>query len=111
MASASASPLTVFLFGDYTDPWLDPVDDIYKTAGTLPWLRSFLDDVTSVVKNEIKCMDYTLAESIGGFNIESLQETAEMYRDAPEEYGLAQCIMGFIMRAVPLLQYVYIFFH
>lgn len=89
------------------DAWYQSLVNIHKDAVTTPWLRSFLNDMTSVIREETKSSDPKLMESLGGHNFTSLEEIVDMYRERPEEYGLVQCIMAFIMRAVPMLRYVH----
>lgn len=102
----SVPSTSILLFGDFTDPWYESMLQINKDARTTPWLRSFLDHVTAVIRKETKDMDPRLMQSMGGKDFVSLEEIVEMFRGVPEEHGLVQCIMAFIMRAVPMLRCV-----
>lgn len=79
---------------------------IRKDLAISPWLRSFLDDMASVIREQIKDADPKLAATLGGSNFTSIEEIVDMYRDVPEESGFVQCIMSFVMRAVQMLRYV-----
>lgn len=95
---------TVLLFGDVTDPWVDGIDDVYSQAATRPWLQSFLDDLFSVLKAEMRTMDRALQDSFRGSS--SFQELAEKYRYSGDDFGMAHAMLIYAIRAVALLEYV-----
>lgn len=93
---------TVLLFGDVTDPWVDGIDYVYNQAVTRPWLRSFLGDLFSVLKAEMKAMDRTLQD--GFRDCSSFQELAERYRHTGDDFGMAHAMLIYAIRAVVLLE-------
>ena len=97
---------TVLIFGDQTDPWLDGLDQVYKQAGSTPWLQSFLDDLTDAIKAETKAamLDRALQDSLGTFS--TLQELGERYRHTTDELGMAHALLLHTVRAATLLQWV-----
>lgn len=99
---------TILFIGDQTDPWVDSIDYITKNAVRTPWLRSFMRDLCHTVKLELSGMEPEVTESLGNF--QSLQELAERYRDVGDETGVANAILIHAVRAVMLLQYVYLLF-
>nr|C5H882.1 RecName: Full=Non-reducing polyketide synthase rads2; Short=NR-PKS rads2; AltName: Full=Radicicol biosynthesis cluster protein s2 [Floropilus chiversii]ACM42403.1 RADS2 nonreducing polyketide synthase [Floropilus chiversii] len=97
---------TVLIFGDQTDSWLDGLDQVYKQAGSTPWLQSFLDDLTDAINAETKAnmLDHALQESLGTFS--TLQELGERYRHTTDELGMAHALLLHAVRAATLLQWV-----
>lgn len=95
---------TVLLFGDVTDPWVDGIDYVYHQASSRPWLRSFLGDLFSVLKAEIRTMDRTLQDSFR--DCSGFQELAERYRYTGDDFGMAHAMLIYAIRAVVLLEYV-----
>ncbi|KAK2786783.1 polyketide synthase pks13 [Onygenales sp. PD_12] len=93
---------TVLLFGDVTDPWVDGIDYVYNQAATKPWLRSFLGDLFTVLKEETRAMDRALQESFKACS--SFQELAERYRHTGDEFGMAHAMLIYAIRAVVLLE-------
>nr|L7XAV2.1 RecName: Full=Non-reducing polyketide synthase curS2; AltName: Full=Dehydrocurvularin biosynthesis protein 2 [Aspergillus terreus]AGC95321.1 CURS2 [Aspergillus terreus] len=92
----------VLLFGDVTDPWVDGIDYVYSQAATTPWLRSFLRDLFTVLKVEMRTMDRTLQESFRDCG--SFQELAERYRHTGDDFGMAHAMLTYVIRAVVLLE-------
>ncbi|KAL0931326.1 polyketide synthase [Colletotrichum truncatum] len=81
----------VLLFGGYTEPWLESIDHIHEQAGSCAWLRLFLDDVASVVREETRCMHPKIRNSLGPSGIfSSVQEVADLYRDHDDDVGFVQ---------------------
>lgn len=97
---------TILFIGDQTDPWVDSIDYITKNATQTPWIRSFMRDLCHTVKAELSDMEPEVSESLGNF--QSLQELAERYRGVGDETGVANAILIHAVRAVMLLQYVYL---
>lgn len=97
---------TVLLFGDQTDSWLDGLDQVYEQAGSTPWLRLFLDDLTSAINAETRAvmLDRALQDSLGTFS--TLQELGERYRHTTDELGMAHALLLHAVRAATLLQWV-----
>ncbi|KAJ6190544.1 conidial yellow pigment biosynthesis polyketide synthase [Penicillium mononematosum] len=93
---------TVLLFGDVTDPWVDGIDYVYSQAATRPWLRSFLGDLFSVLKAEIRTMDRTLQDSFR--DCSGFQELADRYRYTGDDFGMAHAMLIYAIRAVLLLE-------
>ena len=98
-------PQKVLYFGDQTDSWVDGIDQLYRQAGGLPWLQTFLDvDLLQVFKEESKGMDHVLRDSMGDYS--SLLDLADRYRYKPDEVGMARAVLLHAVRAAMLLQYV-----
>jgi iterative type I PKS product template protein len=97
---------TILLLGDATDSWVDGLDQVYKQAVVTPWLKVFLERMTTVVISEANAnsLDRPLQASLGHFS--SLQELGERYRHKPEQYGVVQAILLHTVRASTLLQWV-----
>ena len=76
--STQSAVTTVLVFGDATDSWVDGLDQLYKQAGSTPWLKSFLDKLTDVVNAEAKAsmMDRTLQNSLR--RLSRLEELGEI---------------------------------
>lgn len=105
IATTMAGTQTILLFGGYTEPWLESIDHIHEQAGSCAWLQRFLDDVTSVIRTETRCMHPKIRNSFGPSGIfTSVQEIADQYRDHDDHVGFVQCIMSYIVRAVILLR-------
>lgn len=97
---------TILFIGDQTDPWVDSIDYITKTAVRTPWIRSFMRDLCHTVKAELRGMEPEVSASLGG-PFQSLQELAERFRGGPgDETGVANAILIHAVRAVMLMQYV-----
>jgi hypothetical protein len=109
MTSAKASPdaltTTILLFGDQTDSWVDGIDQLYKQAASTPWLKTFLDKLSDVIRAEAKVitMDRTLHNSLGHFS--SLQELGERYRHTTDDLGVVRSLLLHTVRAGTLLQW------
>lgn len=101
-----STSFTVLLFGDYTDPWLEPINCIIEEATSTPWLHSFLKDAAVILKSQTEAMDPKLRKGFAGGNFTSLQQVADMYRDDIDDVGFVHAVMVYIMRAVMLLRYV-----
>ena len=86
------------------DSWVGGRDQLYKQAGSTPWLKSFLDKLTDVINAEVKTntMDRTLRDSLGHFS--SLQELGERYLHSNDELGVVQALLPRAVRAGTLLQ-------
>ncbi|ORY05388.1 conidial yellow pigment biosynthesis polyketide synthase [Clohesyomyces aquaticus] len=93
---------TVLLFGDITDTWVDGMDYVFGQATTTAWLRSFLDDLFSACKAEIRGMDSFLQESFGACS--NFQELAQKYRYSSDQVGLVHAMLLYTVRAVLLLE-------
>lgn len=98
---------TILLFGDQTDSWVDGIDRLYQDAASIPWLQSFLDDLTHTFKTHTVGMDAVLRNSLGDFA--TLQELAEKYRYTTDDVGMAQAFLIYAVRAGILLKYVSIY--
>ncbi|KAE8350732.1 conidial yellow pigment biosynthesis polyketide synthase [Aspergillus coremiiformis] len=100
------STTTIFLFGDQTDSWAEGIDQLYKQAASMPWLKSFLDKLADVINEEIKTsmVDRALQDSLGHFS--SLQELGERYRHSDDDFGMARALLLHTVRAGFLLQWV-----
>lgn len=99
-----STPLTVLLFGDITDSWVDGIDYVFDQATTTQWLRSFLEDLFSAAKAEIRGMDSFLQESLGACS--NFQELAQKYRYTSDQVGLVHAMLLYTVRAVLLLECV-----
>ena len=95
---------TVLLFGDVTDTWVDGMDYVCARVPTTPWLQSFLGDLFSVVKAEVRSMDYFLRESFGACS--SFQELAQQYRHSADQVGMVHAMLLYAVRAALLLECV-----
>jgi len=95
---------TVLLFGDLTDAWVDGMDYVFGQATTTPWLQSFLDDLFSAFKAEVRGMDSFLQESFGPCS--NFQELAQKYRRSSDQVGLVHAMLLYAVRAVLLLECV-----
>lgn len=104
--SAQSAVATVLVFGDATDSWVDGIDQLYKQAGSTPWLKSFLDKLADIISAEVKntTMDRTLQDSLGRFS--SLQELGERYLRGNDELGVVRAVLLHAVRAGTLLQWV-----
>lgn len=94
----------LLVFGDLTDPWAVGVDHIFGQASTTPWLQSFLDDLYTAFKAEVRTMDGFLQESFGACS--SFQELAQRYRRASDEVGMVHAMLLYTIRAALLLEFV-----
>ncbi|ESU07824.1 hypothetical protein FGSG_02395 [Fusarium graminearum PH-1] len=94
---------TILLFGDQTDSWVDGIDRLYQDAASIPWLQSFLDDLTHTFKTHTVGMDAVLRNSLGDFA--NLQELAEKYRYTTDDVGMAQAFLIYAVRAGILLKW------
>ncbi|KDN68164.1 putative beta-ketoacyl synthase domain-containing protein [Colletotrichum sublineola] len=105
MSRATQQMKSVLLFGDQTDSWGDGLDQVYKLAGSTPWLQAFLEELTRTVNKETKAivLDSALQESLGVFS--SLHELGERYRNTTDELGMAHCLLLHTVRASNLLQW------
>ncbi|MCJ1312673.1 polyketide synthase pks13 [Agyrium rufum] len=101
-----AAPVTVFLFGDQTDSWVDGIDQLYRQASSTPWLKAFLDELAAVITAEARTitLDRAIQDSLGHFS--SLQELGERYRHEPDQLGVVRCLLLHTVRAGTLLQWV-----
>lgn len=95
---------SVLLFGDYTEPWIESIDSLYKQAGSAPWLQSFLDDTVLVIKEQKKGAERFLQDCLGEFT--DLKDLADRYRHTTDEISYVQGLMLYTIRAAYLLQYV-----
>jgi len=93
---------TVVLFGDVTDSWLHGMDYVYDQVPTKPWLHSFLDDLFSVLKTEVRSMDQFLRESFG--TCSNFQELAQKYRHSSDEVGMVHAMLLYTVRASIMLE-------
>lgn len=99
-----STPPTVLLFGDLTDSWVDGMDYVFDQATTTPWLQSFLNDLFSAFKAEVRSMDGFLQESFG--HSSNFPELAQKYRRSSDQVGLVHAMLLYTVRAVLLLEYV-----
>lgn len=105
--STAKTTRTVFLFGDATDSWVDGLEQLYKHAVSTPWLKVFLDTMTSVITQEANlmsaAMDRPLRNSLGHFS--SLQELGDRYRrnNPGDPFGVVQAVLLHTVRAGTLL--------
>jgi hypothetical protein len=97
---------SVVLFGDLTDSWVNGMDYVFSQASTTPWLQSFLDDLFSAYKTEIRDMESFLRESFGACS--NFQELAQKYRRSSDQVGLVHAMLLYTLRAVLLLECVYL---
>lgn len=95
---------TVLLFGDVTDAWVDGMDYVSSQATTTPWLQSFLRDLFSAFRDEVKSMDRFLQESFGIGACSSLQEIAHKYRQSGDQVGMVHAMLLYTVRAALLLE-------
>jgi 3-oxoacyl-(acyl-carrier-protein) synthase/malonyl CoA-acyl carrier protein transacylase len=104
--STQSAVTTILVFGDATDSWVDGLDQLYKQAGSTPWLKTFLDKLADVINAEVRTctMDMTLQDSLGRFS--SLQELGERYLDSNDELGVVRALLLHAVRAGFLLQWV-----
>ncbi|KAI9658366.1 MAG: Type I Iterative PKS [Bathelium mastoideum] len=93
---------TILLFGDLTDTWADGMDYVIGRATTTPWLQSFLVDLFSAFKAEMRCMDSFLQESFGACS--SFQELDQTYRRSSDQVGMVDAMLLYVVRAVLLLE-------
>lgn len=105
MAKMGSTPPTVLLFGDLTDSWVDGMDYVFDQATTTPWLPSFLDDLFTAFKAEVRSMDAFLQESFG--HCSNFQELAQKYRRSSDQVGLVHAMLLYTVRAVLLLECVH----
>lgn len=96
---------TVLLFGDLTDTWVNGMDYVFGQTTTTPWLQSFLNDLFSAFKAEVRGMDSFLQESFGACS--NFQELAQKYRRVSDQVGLVHAMLLYAVRAVLLLEYVF----
>ncbi|EFQ36690.1 beta-ketoacyl synthase domain-containing protein [Colletotrichum graminicola M1.001] len=103
MSKAAQQTKSVLLFGDQTDSWNDGLDQVYKLAGSMPWLQEFLGGLTRTVNEETRAIviDPFLQDSLGTFS--SLHELGERYRNTTDELGMAHCLLLHTVRASNLL--------
>ncbi len=95
---------TVLLFGDQSDAFAESIDFICKQAEHQPWLRSFLADTSSVLRDETRHWEQALRESLGTFY--TIQELSDQFRHQGDDVGMAHGLLVFIMRQSLLLQSV-----
>ncbi|ROV92577.1 hypothetical protein VMCG_08955 [Cytospora schulzeri] len=101
----STHPLpTVLLFGDVTDAWVDGMDYVCSQATTTPWLQSFLRDLFSAFRDEVKAMDRFFQESFGIGACSSFQELAQKYRHSGDQVGMVHAMLLYAVRAALLLE-------
>ena len=100
----SPSTQTVLLFGDQSDAFVEGIDYIYKQAEHQPWLRSFLTDISAVLKDETKHWEPATRESL--LNFHTIHDLSDQFRHHGDETGLAHGLLVFIMRQSLLLQFV-----
>lgn len=100
-----STPPTVLLFGDLTDSWIDGMDYVFDQATTTPWLQSYLKDIFSAFKAEVRNMDGFLQESFG--HASNFQELAQKYRRSTDQAGLVHAMLLYTVRAVLLLECVF----
>lgn len=98
----------VLLFGDVTDAWVDGMDYVCGQATTTPWLQSFLRDLFSALKDEVRTMDRFLQESFGIGACSSFQELAQKYRHQGDQVGMVHAMLLYAMRAALLLECVHV---
>lgn len=106
MATMTDHDSKLLLFGDQTDSFYATIKQIYQQPSTSPWLRSFPQDVTSILRTETREFDYKIRNSLGGPFTDLLQ-LAERFRDQEDQYGLAHTLLVSVARAGVLLQYVW----
>lgn len=106
MKSHTSSAKVVFLFGDQVDSWHNGLQHVIKVAGSIPWLQSYLDDLSTAIKAEIAeaALDNALQASLGTFS--SLLELGERYRHSSDDLGMAQCLLLHAVRSSLFLQMV-----
>lgn len=92
----------VLLCGDVTDAWVDSLDYVYALAATTPWLQSFLIELFSIFRVEVRNMDGFLKESFG--ECSSFQELAQKYRYSGDEVGMVHVMLLYAVRAALLLE-------
>ena len=95
---------TVLLFGGLIDAWTDGMDYVFGQATTTPWLQSFLDDLFSAFKADVRGMGSFLQESFGACS--NFQELAQRYRRSSDQVGLVHAMLLYTVRAVLLLECV-----
>ena len=95
---------TVLLFGDLTDAWVDVMDYVFSQASSTPRVQSFLDDLFSAFKAEVRGMESFLQESFG--RCSNFQELAQKYRGESDQVGLVHAMLLYAVRAVLLLECV-----
>ena len=95
---------TVLLFGDVTDAWVDGMDYVCGQATTTPWLQSFLGDLFTAFKAEVRGMDRFLRDSFGVCS--SFQELAQKYRHSSDQVGMVHALLLYAVRAALLLECV-----
>lgn len=96
----------VLLFGDLTDAWASGIEYVFSQAATTPWLQSFLDDLFSAYKAETRGMESFLYESFGPCS--NFKELAQKYRRSSDDVGLVHAMLLYTVRAVLLLQCVFL---
>lgn len=103
--SQQQTATTVLLFGDATESWVDGLDRLYKQAASIPWLRTFLDELTETISLEARAanLDRTLQDNLGHFS--TLLELSDKYRHSSEQFGLVRAILLHAVRAGNLLQW------
>jgi hypothetical protein len=77
---------------------------VFDQAATTPWLQSFLDDMFSAFKAEVRNMDGFLQESFG--HSSNFEELAQKYRRSSDQAGLVHAMLLYTVRAVLLLECV-----
>ena len=95
---------TVLLFGDLTDAWVDGMNYVFEQTTSMSWLQSFLDDLFSAFKAEVRGMDGFLQESFGACS--NFQELAQKYHRSSDQVGLVHAMLLYAVRAVLLLECV-----
>jgi hypothetical protein len=94
----------VLLFGDVTDPWVEGMDYAFREASTTPWLQSFLEDLFSAFKDEVRGMERFLRNSFGACS--SFHELVQQYRHSADQVGMVHAMLLYTVRAVLLLKCV-----
>jgi hypothetical protein len=94
----------VLLFGDLTDAWVGGMDYVLDQASKTPWLQSFLEDLFTAFKNEVKEMESFLKESFGPCS--NFKELAQRHRRSRDQVGLVHAMLLYTVRATLLLECV-----
>lgn len=100
----ASTPHYVLVFGDQTDCVLDYVKQLYRESSSKPWLRSFLQDATAVIQDEIRNYDFVQRDSFGSFT--DLLQLAERFRHEDDVHGLAYSLLVCVVRSAVLMRYV-----
>lgn len=98
----SPSRAAVWLFGDQTDDCSDCFDALVERSARRPWLRQFLQDVTTVVRKEFAHFSHREKESISEFD--SLTELFRMIRRGKERISHVRIVLVYITRAALVLE-------